>query len=299
MTLVAYLLLVFVGAYVVAVVEEWSANGRLRPTAPLLHGLALLARESLTPRRHDRNLFEAGPTLLLVAAVLALVALPLAPGLLPIELATGALWLNAALVYVAVALLMAGWGPDGAYAMVGGFRFVGQFIGYAMLIVMPVTAVAMRAESLATIAVVESQAPLWNVLAQPLGFVLFLLAAMAVCFLPPFDQPVAAAELAGGVFGEYTGVRLVVVRLGRLVLVLTLALSVTVLYLGGWLGPWLPPAVWSLLKTLAVVLVMLSVGRHLPRLRTDWALEWGWKLGIPLALVNILWVGVVLLVGPA
>lgn len=297
MTLVAYLLLIVAGGYVVAVIEEWSSSGRVRPAAPLLHGLALLARESITPRRHDRTLFEAAPSLLLIAAVLALAVLPLAPGLLPVELATGALWLNAALVYVAVALLMAGWGPDAAYPMVGGFRFVGQLIGYSMLIVMPVTAVAMRAESLVTTVIVESQGPLWNVLAQPLGFILFLLAAMAVCFLPPFDQPVAEGELAGGVMGEYTGVRLAVMRLARLVLVLTLALSVTVFYLGGWWGPWLPPAAWSVLKTLAVALVMLSVGRYLPRLRTDWLLEWGWKLGIPLALVNIVWVGVVLLVG--
>ena len=296
MTIVVYLLFIGLGGYALALVEEWSSSGRLHPSAPLLRGVALLARESLTPRRHDRTLFETAPPLLLVSAVLALAVLPLAPGLLPVELATGALWLNAALAYVMVALLMAGWGPDAAYPMVGGFRFVGQLVGYSMLIVMPVAAVAMRAESLATPAIVASQQSLWNVLAQPLGFALFLLAAMAVCFLPPFDQPVAEAELAGGVMSEYTGVRLAVMRLARLVLVLTLAFSMTVFYLGGWLGPLLPPMAWSVVKTLAVALGMLSVGRYLPRLSTDWLLEWGWKLGIPLALVNIVWVGVVLLV---
>jgi NADH-quinone oxidoreductase subunit H len=294
-TLVSYLLLIALGGYTVALAEEWSSSGRLRLSAPLLRGVALLAKESITPRRHDRTLFEAAPPLLLVSAVLALAVLPLAPGLIPVEMATGALWLNAALVYVAVAVLMAGWGPDAAYSMVGGFRFLGQLIGYSMLIVMPVTAVAMRAESLVTSAIVESQEPLWNALAQPLGFTLFFIAALAVCFLPPFDQPLAEAELAGGVLGEYTGVRLAVMRLARLVLVLTLALSVTVFYLGGWLGPLLPPAVWSAVKTLAVALVMLGAGRYLPRVRTDWLLEWGWKLGIPLALANIFWVGVVLL----
>jgi NADH-quinone oxidoreductase subunit H len=300
-TAVAYLLLIAAGGYGVALIEEWSSSGRLRPSLPLLRGAALLARESIVPRRHDRTLFEAAPLLLLVSAVLALAVLPLAPGLVPVELATGALWLNAALVYVAVALLMAGWGPDAAYPMIGGFRFLGQLIGYSMLIVMPITAVAMRAESLLVRVIVESQEPLWNALAQPLGFVLFLLAALAVCFLPPFDQPVAEAELAGGVLAEYSGARLAVMRLARLVLILTLALSVTVFYLGGWSGPLLAaaawsPAAWSVVKTLAVATVMLSVGRYLPRLRTDWLLEWGWKLGIPLALVNIFWVGVVLLV---
>ena len=295
MTIVAYLLLIALGGYVVALVEEWSSSGRLRLSAPLLGGMALLAQESITPRRFDRTLFEAAPPLLLVSAVLAIAVLPLAPGLVPVELATGALWLNAALVFVAVALLMAGWGPDAAYPMVGGFRFLGQLIGYSMLIVMPITAVAMRAESLVVPVIVESQAPLWNALAQPLGFMLFFLAALAVCFLPPFDQAIAEAELAGGVLGEYSGARLAVMRLARLVLVLTLAISLTVFYLGGWLGPLLPPVVWSLLKTLVIATLMLSVGRYLPRLPTDWLLEWGWKLGIPLALVNIFWVGVVLL----
>lgn len=295
MTAIIYVLLIVFGAYVVALLEEWSSTGRIRLAAPLMQGIGLLARESISPRRLDRTLFEAGPPLVLLSAVLALAVLPLAPGMVLVDMATGALWVNAALVYVMVALVMAGWGPDAVYPMVGAFRFLGQTIAYSMLIVMPVTTVAMRAQSLVTSDVVASQRPLWNALAQPLGFMLFFLAAMAVCFLPPFDLPQAESELAGGVFGEYTGVRLAAMRLARLVLVLTLAFSVTVFYLGGWLGPVLPPVVWSILKTLAVASVMLAVGRFVPRLRTDHVLEWGWKLGIPLALANIFWVGVVLL----
>lgn len=294
MTLVALFLLLLAGAYAVAVLEGWTSTGRLRPAGPLLAGLALLGRESVVPRRPDRLLYESAPPLLLVAAVLSAAVLPVAPGLVGVQLATGALFVNAAWVYVMVALLMAGWGPNGVYAMVGGFRFLGQLVGYSMLIVMPVTAVVMRAESLLTMDVVESQSALWNVLAQPLGFVLFFLAALAVCFLPPFDLPVAD-ELAGGVMAEYTGVRLAVLRLGRLVLVLTLALSVVVFFLGGWLGPVLPPWAWSSFKTLLVAAGMLAVGRYIPRLREEQVLGWAWKLGIPLALVNIVWVGVTLL----
>ncbi len=295
MTALALVVMLLIGVYLVAVLEGWAATGRLRLASPLVSGVALLGRESIVPRRPDRLLFEAAPPLLLVAAVLAGAVLPLAPGLVAVELATGALFVNAAWVYVMVALLMAGWGPNSAYAMVGGFRFLGQLIGYSMLIVMPVTAVAMRAESLLTTDIVESQAALWNVLAQPLGFALFFLAAMAICFLPPFDLPVAPGELTGGVMAEYTGVRLAVMRLGRLVLVLTLALATVVFYLGGWLGPALPLWAWTSVKTLAVAAVMLSVGRYVPRLREEQVLAWAWKLGIPLALVNIVWVGVTLL----
>jgi NADH-quinone oxidoreductase subunit H len=284
-----------IGLYVVAVVEDWTVSGRVRPAAPLWGALALFGRESVVPRQPDRLFYETAPMLLLLAALLSASVLPLAPDLVGIDLATGALFVNAALAYVMVALVMAGWGPDAPYALVGGWRFLGQLVAYGMLIVMPIAAVAMRAQSLAMTAVVMSQASLWNALAQPLGFALFWLAAMAVAFLPPFDLPNAAGELAGGVFSEYTGVRLVVVRLGRLVLVLSVATAIAVFYLGGWLGPVLPPWLWTGLKTLAVVVAMLLMGRFAPRLSSDALLAWSWKLGIPLALVNIFWVGVTLL----
>ncbi len=285
------------GAYCVAVIEEWSAMGRMRPAAPLQAGLALLGRESLVPRQPDRLLFETAPALLLVAAVLAAAVLPLAPGSIMADLATGALFVNAALAYVLVALVMAGWAPDGAYAMVAGWRFLGQLVAYSMLIVMPLTAVAMRAQSLVPTAIVTAQAPLWNVVAQPLGFVLFCLAALAVCFLPPFDLP-TAPDLAGGVMGEYTGDRLAVMRLARLVLVVTLATTITVFYLGGWLGfgPWLPPWAWTAVKVLLMTTLMLTVGRYVPRVRDEHLLRWSWIYGIPLALVNIFWVGITLLI---
>jgi NADH-quinone oxidoreductase subunit H len=287
--------LLLAGVYVVAMLEEWSATGRLSLSLPIVHGLAQLTRESLVPRKPDRLLFELAPTLLLVAGVLAIAVLPLAPGMIAADLATGALFVNAALAYVMVALVMAGWAPDAAYALVGGWRFLGQLIAYSMLIVMPLTAVAMRAQSLATSDIVASQAALWNVLTQPLGFVLFYLAAMALAFVPPFDLPTAAGELAGGVFAEYTGVRLAILRLGRLLLVLTLALAVVVFFLGGWLGALLPGWAWTSAKTLGVAALMLAVGRYVPRVSTDALLAWAWKLGIPLALVNILWVGLTLL----
>lgn len=294
MTVVGFGLLLAVGAYLVAVLEAWVTTGRLRPSRPLLSGLALLGRESLVPRQPDRLLFEAAPLLVLIAAVGAATVLPLAPGAIVIDLATGALFVNAAWAYVMVALVMAGWGPNGAYSMVAGWRFLGQLIAYSMLIVMPITAVAMRAESLSTAAIVRSQEMSWNIVTQPLGFVLFSLAAMAVSFLPPFDHPVAPAELAGGVTGEYTGVRLAVFRLGRLVLIVSLAAAIVVFFLGGWQGPWLPGWVWTAGKTLAVVAVLLVSGRFVPRLRSEHLFAWSWKLGIPLALVNILWVGITL-----
>jgi NADH-quinone oxidoreductase subunit H len=298
MTSALIILLLLAGAYLVAVLEAWIANGRLRLATPLLAGIAMLGRESIVPRKPDRIFFETAPVLLLISAILGAMVLPLTPNLITTNLATGALFINAALVYVLVAMLMAGWGPDGAYAMIGGWRFLGQVIAYAMLIVMPITAVVMRAESLLTTQIVASQAGLWNILYQPLGFVLFFIAAMALAFLPPFDLATAKSELASGVEAEYSGVRLAVFRLARLTLVITLAAATVVFYLGGWQGPWLPPWAWSSLKILAVTAAMLLAGRFMPRIREADLMSWGWILGVPLALLNIFLVGVLILVWP-
>ncbi len=298
MTTILILLLLALAAYLVAVIEAWTINGRFQLAAPLLAGIALLGRESIVPRKPDRIFFEVGPVLLLISAILAAAVLPLSPDLIITDLATGALFINAALVYVLVALLMAGWGADGAYAMIGGWRFLGQLIAYAMLIVMPITAVVMRAESLLTTQIVVSQANVWNIVYQPLGFVLFFIAALALAFLPPFDLPTAKGELAGGVEAEYSGVRLAIFRLGRLALIITLATATVIFYLGGWQGPWLPPWSWSAIKILAVSASMLLAGRMMPRIREADLLAWCWKLGIPLALLNIFLVGILVLVIP-
>ncbi|MEW6635600.1 MAG: complex I subunit 1 family protein [Actinomycetota bacterium] len=296
MTTLAVLLMLLAGAYLVAVLEGWSATGRFRPAGPALSAIALLGRESIVPRKPDRIFFEVAPVLLLVSTMLAAAVLPLGPSLVIADMATGALFLNAALAYVMVALVMAGWGPDSAYAMVAGWRFLGQLVGYSMPIVMAIVGVAMRAESLQNTAIVESQAVVPNALYQPAGFVVFFLAAMCLAFLPPFDLPTAPGELAGGVESEYAGARLAVMRLGRMVLVVTLSAAVTVFYLGGWYGPVLPGWAWSAAKMLAVAAAMLAAGRYVPRLREAHLLAWWWKLGIPLALFNIFYVGVLLLV---
>tara|TARA_R110002124_G_scaffold48148_1_gene142410 strand:+ start:1127 stop:2026 length:900 start_codon:yes stop_codon:yes gene_type:complete len=296
MNVAIIILTLSIGAYFIAIIEGWAMHGRISISRPALSALALFGRESLLARTPDRLFFESGPILLLVVGILSMAVIPLAPGLIITDLATGALFLNAALAYVLVALIMAGWGPNGGYAMIGGWRFLGQFIAYAMLIVMPITAVAMRAESLSTTIIVTSQSELWNIFYQPIGFVLFVLAAMALAWLPPLDLPNAPSDLAGGFEAEYTGARLAVLRLARMVIILAMAGAIVTFYLGGWLGPWLPAWLWSVIKMLVVTTLMLTTGRLVPRVRESDLLAAGWKLGIPLALANIFLVGVIALV---
>jgi len=285
-------------SYVLVLIQHWQKYRKIQLSAPMYSILALLGRESVVPRKADRLFFELGPALLLIVAMLAIAVIPLSPELVMINLATGALFLNAILAYVLVALIMAGWGPNGGYAMVGGWRFLGQLVAYAMLIVMPITAVAMRAESLLTTNIVTSQVGMWNIFYQPVGFVLFYFASMAMAFLPPFDLANASGELAGGLESEYSGVRLLIFRLGHILLVFTLAAATVTFYLGGWLGPYLPAWLWSAIKIVLVAASMFSIGHFVPRIREAQMMSWCWKIGIPLALFNIFLVGVMVVVFP-
>lgn len=281
--------------YTLAVVESWSAQGRWNWSRPFSGFAFLLLQENVAPRQRDKVFYESAPLLLIVAASLAIAVLPVSGSLILSPMATGALFVNAALAYVMVALLMAGWAPNGVYALIGGWRFLGQLVAYSMPIVMAITATVMRAESMAVEKIAHSQSELWNIVYQPVGFALFYLAALALAFLPPFDLPQARGELAGGIFSSYTGWRQATIRLARLLLVLALSLAVVAFFLGGWTGPWLPPAVWLYVKTLIVACSFYGIGRYVPRIRHYDTLEWSWKFATPAALFNIFWVGVLLL----
>ena len=137
-----------------------------------------------------------------------------------------------------------------------------------------------------------------NKLTGIVGWTLALIATIGLAYLPPFDLPLAAGDLAGGLEAEYTGARLGILRLGRMVVILALAGATVTFYLGGWLGPWLPGWAWSAIKILLVVAAMLGVGRFVPRVREASYLAISWKLGISLALANIFLVGVIALLVP-
>jgi NADH-quinone oxidoreductase subunit H len=293
-----WLLLVIVylfAVYLLSIVEKRVTYKKWNFTAPFACVAFLLVQEDVKPHQRDKVFYETAPILFIAAALLAVGVLPFARGFMITGLSTGALFINAAFAYIMVAMVMAGWAPNGVYAMIAGWRFLAQLIAYSMPIVMAITATVMRAQSMSMTDIIQSQAHIWNIIYQPVGFVLFYIASMALAFLPPFDLPLAPGELAEGVWAEFTGARLLIFRLGRLMLILSLSLAVTVLFLGGWEGPWLPGFVWTFIKTLVVATSFFLFGQLVPRLQQDDMLAWSWKLLTPAALFNILWVGILLL----
>lgn len=282
--------------YFIAVLEYKITHKSWDMGRPFSVLASLFIQEDIKPRKNDTVFYETAPILFIAVALLAVGVLPFSRELVLSDMATGALFINAALAYIMVAMLMGGWGPNGLYSMIGGWRFLAQLIAYSMPIVMAITATVMRAESMSMLAIVESQDSLWNIIYQPVGFVLFYVAAMALAFLPPFDLPTASGELAEGVWAEFTGVRLMVFRLGRLMLIFTLSFAIAVLFLGGWDGPLLPGFIWTFIKTIVVAASFFGAGQLMPRVRHDHLLEWSWKYATPAALFNILWVGILLLI---
>ncbi|MEO8688370.1 MAG: complex I subunit 1 family protein [Solirubrobacteraceae bacterium] len=294
-TPLAVLAVALAGALAVALLEQLVGGLRPAPIAILRRAAALLDEPLSAPHRPDAWLYHLAPPLLLAAAMLALATVPWAPGFRGIDLSTGAILFSAALAYVSPAVFMAGWGSGAPLAVLGGFRFLALMLAYAMPLAMVVTAVAAPAASLRPTAIVEAQDSVPMLVSQPLAFVLFVPAAMAVALLPPFDLAHASAELGGGALGHYSGVHAALVGLAQRVLVVAVAGMTVTLFLAGWHGPLLPPAVWMVGKTVAVATLLLWGARRVPRPPLDWLVAWTWKLAIPAALGVIVWGGLVTL----
>lgn len=283
------------GAALLGLLEQLIAERRFAPAALVGRAASTLRQPLAMPDVKDAWLYHGAPALLLLGAILALAMVPWAPGFRGLDFGTGAILYSAALAYVTPAVFMAGWGSGRPLQVVGGFRFIALMLAFEMPLVMAVTAVGAPAESLRPSAIVEAQHTVPLALSQPLAFALFVPAIMAVAFVPPFDLPQAEGELGGGAFSSYTGMHAAVVALAQRVLLLGAAGMTSALFLGGWNGPLLPPAVWMAVKTLAVAAAMLAAGRMVPRARIDRLLPFAWKVAIPLAIVAIAWSGLVTL----
>lgn len=283
------------GAFLLASLEQVVAGRAPSPRAIVRQAAGVLRQPLAVPQVNDGWLYHGAPVLLLLGATLALAMVPWAPGFRGIDFETGAILYSAALAYVTPAIFMAGWGAGRPLTVVGGFRFIALMLAYEMPIVMAVTAAAVPAGSLSPDAIVDVQSSVPMALAQPLAFLLFVPAVMAVAFIPPFDLPQAPGELGGGAFSSYTGVHAGLIALGQRILLLGAAGMTAALFLGGWHGPLLPDAVWMALKTVAVAAAMLWIGRKLPRAELPWLLSFAWRYAVPLAIVAIAWGGLVTL----
>ncbi len=260
---------------------------------PLVEATRLLVGQRRTTLAPDALLWRLGLLTVSVAGVLAAVVIPFG-GMTASRMSVGVVWFNAMEVLTWAGLWMAGWGANSVLSMVGGYRFVAQGLAYELPLMFALITAATGAQSLNVADIVGAQRNLWFVVWMPVAFVVYLAGVYAFSFLGPFAYP-AGTDLAGGVLAELSGVDRLMVEAGRWLLLTAGAGMAVPLFLGGGDGPLLPEWVWSTLKTLAVLAVLVWVRRRLPTLRADRYLELAWVVLIPLTILQALAAALVVL----
>lgn len=264
-------------------------------SVPWRAGVRLLIGQRRTTTAADGVLWRVGLILVPAAAVLAGLVLPLG-GAAVSDLAVGVVWFNAMEILAWAAVWMAGWGPNAALSLVGGYRFVAQGLAYELPHMFALITAATAAGTLRVGGIVEAQSGLWFVVWMPVAFVVYLISAAAMAFWGPFDAPLGR-DLAGGAAGELSGADRLVFLGGRwLLLVVAVAMSVP-LFLGGGSGPLLPGWLWTVLKTAAVLGAVVWLRRRFPTVRMDRFVEIAWVVLIPLTILQALVVALVVLWG--
>jgi NADH-quinone oxidoreductase subunit H len=271
---------------------------------PLADVIKLLTKEDTVPAKADRFIFLFAPAVIALTTLLLFAVIPFGESLsfrgrpiplVVLDLDVGILFLFALFSLGVYSVALGGWSSNSKYSLLGGLRGAAQMISYELPLVLSLVPVIMLAGSFSLVDMVKAQARCPFILAQPVSFLLFFISASAEIKRIPFDLPEAENELVAGYHTEYSGMRFGLFFLGEYISLIVLGSLVTVFFLGGWRGPLLPPLAWFALKVLAVVFVMIWMRGTLPRLRYDQLMKLGWKVLIPLALINIVVTGAVMM----
>jgi NADH-quinone oxidoreductase subunit H len=261
--------------------------GRFHGWAQLIaDGVKFVQKDEVIPAGADRALFRAAPIVALLPYAVVLLLLPLGPGLVGEPLDIGLLAVLAVLGVGVVGVLMAAWASAGKFSLLGGVRAGAQLLGYEVPFVLAAASVALAAGSLSLSEIVVAWRPWWLLWQAP-ALAVFFLAGLAELRRPPFDMPIADSELVAGYLTEYTGLRFAFLLLAEYAGIVALSGLVTVLFLGGWRGPFFSDEigwVWTLLKSLGVASVVIWVRATFPRLREDQLQRLCWLGLVPAAL---------------
>ncbi len=258
--------------------------GLLQPVADILK---LVSKEDFVPPFADRMVYTVAPVIVPMTTLLSFAVVPVSEDGWLADLNIALLFVLALSSLRVYGIMLGGWASNSKYSLLGGLRSAAQMISYELPMGLALMGVVMLSGSFSLTEIVAAQELPFIVL-QPLGFIIFLVCGIAETNRLPFDLPEAENELAAGYNTEYGGIRFAFFYLGEYLGVLLIAALVTVLFLGGWHGPWLPGVVWFSLKTLALILLFFWLRTSLPRLRYDQLMDFGWKLMLPAALLNLL-----------
>lgn len=276
-------------------------QGRLGPMyAGGFHGWAQLVadgvkfaqKEDVVPTAADARVYRLAPALALIPYFVAMLAIPIGPRLVGQELDAGIFFVLAVLGVAVLGTLMAGWSSGNKFSLLGGLRQGAQLMAYELPLVLAAASAAMAAGTLSLVGIAQAWQPWWLVWQLPAAAVFFV-AGLAEISRPPFDMPVADSEIIFGPLTEYTGLRFALFLLAEYAGIVVLCLLTTVLFLGGWQGPFGDSAVWTLAKASVLAFVVIWLRVSYPRLRADQLQRFAWQVLIPVALAQLLVTGVV------
>ena len=282
------------GAYVLAVLDRSVARvvagRRVRPgevaAQPFREAAVLVLTRRSTTERPDAQAWTLAPALVAGMAAAAVATVPWAPGVAAADVADGIVLFGAAMAVVMVGVYLHGWSANSPFPLVGGYRFIALALSYEMPLALVLIAAALPAESLSVGSIVESQHDVWNVVRQPLGLPLYLVAGMGLAWWGPLDMA-DGADLAGGTSVEVSGPARLAWEVARRFVLVAVAVMGAAVFLGGWQGPLLPGPAWMALKTVALLAFLVWVGHRTARVRLERFVVVAWAVLIPLALVDV------------
>ncbi len=249
--------------------------------------IKLITKEDWIPPFADKGVFIMAPAIIVVTALISFAFVPVAPGIHVTDMNVGLLFVLGLSSIGVYSVVLGGWASHNKYSLLGGMRAAGQMISYEVFMGLAMMGVVVQTGSFNLREIVEAQRDMWFIVPQFFGFVLFFIAGIAETRRLPFDLAEAEGELIAGFHSEYSSMKFGMFFLGEYIgITLISALSVT-LFFGGWMGPWLPPLIWFGLKTLAFLCFFILLRSGIPRPRYDQLMGFGWKIMLPLALLNL------------
>jgi len=257
--------------------------------------IKIFFKQDWIPPFADKPVFVVAPAIIMVAVLFAFAVVPFAPGIWIADLNVGVLFFLGMSSLAVYSTVLGGWSSNSKYALLGSLRASAQMLSYEVFMGLSLMGVVLQTGSFRLTDIVAAQAELWFCVPQFFGLLVFAIAAAAETRRLPFDLPEAEAELVSGYHTEYSSMKFGMFFVGEYLGVILMSAMMVTFFFGGWHGPWLPPAVWFFLKTFALIAMLILMRGSLPRPRYDQLMAYGWKLMLPLALLNLLVTGAIVL----
>jgi NADH-quinone oxidoreductase subunit H len=269
--------------------------GKFGLLQPLADMIKIFMKEDWIPPFADRPVFVVAPAIIIITVLLSFIIIPFTADIQVADLDIAVLFFLGMSSLGVYSIALAGWASNNKYSLLGGLRAAAQMLSYEVFMGLSLMGVVMVAGSFNLRDIVQAQKGLWFCFPQFVGMIIFFIAGIAETRRLPFDLPEAESELVAGFHSEYSGMKFGMFFVGEYLGITLVSTLIVTLFFGGWLGPFFPPLFWFFFKTLILLCLFILLRAALPRPRYDQLMSYGWKVMLPLSLVNILVTGGILL----